>query len=328
MPSTMTHTYFGLDVKKQLPTNIQNIINQKIEHYKLFCQGSDPFMFRNFLIGKKAQQSMKIQKRMHETNTKDFFINTIKLIHKKKYINNPEIMTYLYGYICHYYLDLYTHPFIHYKTGIFNKKNKNTYKYNGMHQKIEYNIDLYMVKQREKQKPHQFKIYHHIFQNVTFSKELTEIINQSIEQTYQIHNISYQYQKSIHHMKLFFQWINHDPTGIKLKIYQLIDSIKPKKYIKLEELSYHHDFESNLTYLNLEHKPWHYPWDKTKVFTTSFFDLYNKAKEDAIKTICIVTKMLEENKINQALLDKTFLNLSYSTGKPCQEKIEMKYFEY
>ena len=54
-------------------------------------------------------------------------------------------MSYLYGYICHYYLDLYTHPLIYYKSGSFKKDDKNTYKYNGVHQEIEYAIDLYFI---------------------------------------------------------------------------------------------------------------------------------------------------------------------------------------
>ena len=108
MPSTMTHTYFANDVYNKLPTNCQNKINNKLENYKLFAQGSDPFMFYHFFLGKKAKYSMEIQRKMHTTKTRDFFINTIKYIHNNNLINNQEAMPYLYGYICHYYLDLNT----------------------------------------------------------------------------------------------------------------------------------------------------------------------------------------------------------------------------
>ena len=46
-------------------------------------------------------------------------------------------MAYLYGMLSHYVLDSTVHPFIIYKTGNFNKKNKETYKYNHLHNEME-----------------------------------------------------------------------------------------------------------------------------------------------------------------------------------------------
>ena len=313
--------------ENKLPKNCQKKIINAQEYFKLFCQGSDPFMFYHLLLGKKAKKYMEIQRKIHTENTKSFFINTIKIIKEKKLLNNQEVMSYLYGNICHYYLDLYTHPLIYYKSGTFKKEDKSTYKYNGLHQRIEYNIDLYMIKKREKQPPHQFKIYKNIFKIQKFSKELIDTINESIEKTYHYKNISKKYIASIHYMKLFFKYINHDPTGIKLKIYKLLDKITPKQFIKLEELSYHHDFENNLNYLNLNNQTWNYPWDKNKISKKSFFDLYEIALNESIKTITLVTNMLEQNSLNQNILDELFKNLSYVTGLPCEEKVVMKYFE-
>ena len=328
MPSSMTHTYFGLDVLNNLPMNCQKKINNKIEYFKLFCQGSDPFMFYHFLLGKKAKEKMIIQSKQHKTNTRDFFINTIKIIQEKDLMNNGEVMSYLYGYICHYYLDLNTHPFIYYKSGLCKKNEPTTYKYNGEHQKLEYNIDLYMIKKNESITPHKYKVYKHIFEIKPFSKELTEVINKSFENTYHYQNITTTYISCIHYMKIFFKYINYDPTGIKEKIYKNIDKITKPTTIKLEELSYHRNFETNLSYLNLEHKPWTLPWDNTKIYTTSFFDLYEKAKKESINAITEVTNMLDSNELNEKKLHKLFKNLSYSTGRPCEEKLEMKYFEY
>lgn len=328
MPSSMTHTYLCQDIYQKLPKKYQNKINNKIEYFKLFSQGSDPYMFYHFFIGKKAKYTMNLQNTIHSSKTQKFFINTINYISKNNLENNPEIMSFLYGYITHYYLDLYTHPLIYYKTGIFKKDNKNTYKYNGLHQEIEYNIDLYMIKEREKIPPYKFKIHKEIFNIKKLSKELKQLINTINKETYQIDKTHQLYEASIHYMTLFFKIVNYDPTGIKLKIYQILDKAKPKKLIKLEELSYHHNFETNLSYLNLNHNTWNYPWDKSQTFKTSFFDLYNKAKEESINTIITITNMLDNKKIDEEKLKTIFPNLSLVTGLPCQNKIEMKYFEF
>ena len=41
MPSSMTHTYFGLDVYKKLNKNYQLKINNNLEYFKLFCLITD-----------------------------------------------------------------------------------------------------------------------------------------------------------------------------------------------------------------------------------------------------------------------------------------------
>lgn len=328
MPSSMTHTYFGIDVYKNLPSKYQFKICSKLEHFKLFSQGSDPFMFYHFLIGKKAKKMKNIQKKIHQEKTQLFFLNTIKYIHQNNLQTNPEAMAYLYGYICHYYLDLHTHPIIYYKSGIFNSKDKSTYKYNGYHQQLEYAIDLYFINKNEIISPDKFKIHQEIFNTTTFSSSLKDLIKYSIGKTYSIDNSTSKYLKSIKYMKLFFYIANYDPYGIKLKLYQIIDKITPPNIIKLKELSYKNIYPNINNYLNLNHQKWHYPWDNTKTITASFLDLYNKAKKDSIKTIKEVTELLENKELNIKKIKQIFPNLSYLTGKSCEQKLKMKYFEF
>ena len=129
-------------------------------------------------------------------------------------------------------------------------------------------------------------------------------------------------------MKKFFRFVNYDPYGWKIKVYQLVDKIVPNGMIRLEELSYYNTYLESSSYLNLEHKKWNYPWDKDKIFNYSFIDLYDMALEKTILTIQEVTLMLEKGSLNKKRLDKIFLNLSFSTGLECNKKVVMKYFEF
>lgn len=328
MPSTMTHTYFGLDVYNQLPSYCQQKIKNKIEYFKLFCQGSDPFMFYHFFLGKKAKKVGQIQSQMHHTNTQKFFLAILNTILQSQLQNDEEVMAYLYGYICHYYLDYTTHPYIFYKTGIFNPQDKTTYRYNGVHQQAEYIIDMYLIQEKEKMNPAKFKIHHHIFQVDSFSSNLENIINESIGKTYSIPNVAPLYLKSTKYMKKFFQYINYDPLGWKFKTYSIMDKLTPPSIIQLKILSFHQPYQDHLSFLNLEHKPWHYPWEQKPTFTTSFLDLYQEAQTEAIQTIKEITTMLNNQKLDQARLHSIFQDLSFATGKPCSKKLELKYFEY
>lgn len=328
MPSSMTHTYFGIDTYKKLNKNCQEKIKNKLEYFKLFCQGPDPFMFYHFFIGKKAKNIGKTQGLMHCTKTKDYFLKIIQYIHEKDLINNNEVMTYLYGYICHYYLDLYTHPFIYYKSGQFKKEDKNTYKYNGLHQAIEYAIDIYFIEKNEQINAKKFKIHNHIFNINKLTPSLQNIITTTIEEVYSIKNASTIYQKSIWYMKNFFKLANYDPYGFKLNIYKLLDKITPKNIIKVKELSYYNNYPNINNWLNLNNATWYCPWDKTKSYNNSFLDLYNQALNKSIKAIEEVTNMLENNKLDNKRLNELFQNLSYATGLNCKKEVELKYFEF
>ena len=56
-------------------------------------------------------------------------------------------------------------------------------------------------------------------------------------------------------------------------------------------------------------------------------NLYNKALDEAYDIISAVDKVIYENK-DIKYLDKYFLNLSFSSGKDCNDKTKNKYFEY
>jgi len=327
MPSSMTHTYFSMDVYKEINKKCRNKIKNSLEYYKLFSQGSDPFMFYNFLLGKKSKKISKIQKIMHHEKTRDFFFSIINYISKNKLNHNNEAMAYLYGYICHYYLDLYTHPFLYYKSGIFNKNDKNTYKYNGMHQKIEYGIDLYFIQNRESVNYKKFRVYEEIFDIKNISDNLKGIIDATIGDVYNIDKASYLYEKSIWYMAKFFKLANYDPYGIKLCLYKVLDNILPDSFIKLSELSFYNNYKDVLKWLNTDKKDWYKPWDNSIKYNYSFLELYDMAKREAIITIEEVTKMLD-SKIDYNKLNSLFKNLSFATGIDCDIRVSYKYFEY
>ncbi len=326
MPSSVTHTYFAEEVFESLPLVYQKKLKGQKEYFKLFAQGSDPFMFYHFFIGKKAIEGKKIQHQLHTTKTRDFFCSIISYIQKNHVENQGEIMAYLYGYICHYYLDLTIHPFIHYQAGKFDRKDKSTYSSNTLHQKIEYRIDSYIIQEKLKKNPKRFKSYQYIFQVSKFSDSLEQIIDNVMEENYSIQNSSKIYLKSIWCMKKFWRYANYDPIGYKAFLYKIIDKLSPKYVTRLEELSFHTAITGE-EYLNLEKESWCYPWDNSTYFQDSFFDLFQLAKDNARKAIIKVTDIIEKGVLDSTQCDQLFQNLSYSTGLPCEENVEYRYFK-
>ena len=328
MPSSMTHSYFAVDVYNKLSNQSKYKIEGYVNKLKTYSLSTDPYMFYNLFIGKKHKTISKIQKINHTTKTKDYFLNMITYIIENNLENNKDIICYLYGSICHYFLDKTIHPFIIYKTGIFNKNDKSTYKYNALHEEMEYYIDIYMIYNREKVIPKNYKFYKSIFNINKISIELCEMIDNIMKETYNVDNASSIYIKSLKDMYSFNIIFNYDKTGIKKKIYKIIDYILPDKFVRKEELSFNVEYNKKIHYLNLDKKEWNHPCNINEVYNYSFIELYMIALNRCVNCVNDIVKIIDNKKINNKVINKYFDNSSYITGKDCNDDKEIKYFEF
>ncbi len=323
MAGTITHAYFACDLYDKLDKNTKSNLKDYKENLKTYSQGHDIFFFTfNFLNHK----TKKIGSYMHKHDTRNFFKNIVLYIKDNNLQNNYEIMSFLYGYICHYSLDSTVHPYVTYKTGIFNKKKKETYKYNSKHSDLESYVDAYMINSREKIMPNKYKIHKFCF-NTKVSNELSKLIDYIYNKTYGFKHMSIYIKEGIINMRVSYRFLRYDPFKIKVKAYKFIDKITGKKIKKLRPISYAYDLTKNKDYLNFEHKKWCHPRYKNEVYTYSFMDLYNNALDMALNIIKSVNGILYDNNPVDNL-DNIFLNLSFSSGKDCNDKTKNKFFEY
>ena len=105
MPSSVTHSYFSVDVYNRIDKNIKNKLKNNIEDLKTFSQGPDPYFFYDFHLTKRSKEIYKINYSMHHKKINDYFLSLINYINDKKYYSNGQVMAYLYGHICHFVLD-------------------------------------------------------------------------------------------------------------------------------------------------------------------------------------------------------------------------------
>ena len=321
MAGTATHAYFAVDLYNKLDKKSKERIN--IETIKTFAQGHDIFFFTFNFINHKTKN---IGSFMHKNNTRDFFKNIVIYIKENNLQNNEEIMSFLYGQICHYVLDSIVHPYVTYKTGVYHKNKKETLKYNSKHSDLETYIDAYYINKNENIEPNKFKIQKFCF-NTKISKELATLIDEVYYKTYNFKHISLYVKEGIFKMKHEYALLRYDPHKIKMKMYRIVDKILPKTTRKMYPISYAYNLDKNEYYLNLNHKTWNHPRVKEETYTYSFLDLYDNAINEGLKIISEVNKTLYENKPIKEL-DKVFLNISYSSGKECNDKRKNKYFEY
>lgn len=311
MPSIVTHTYFGMDVYKKLKPKIRKKISEKT--YLSFTKGPDVF-YHDYLDidGKNVR---RFGYTLHDEKTKDFLIAYIDHILKYRLEKNKEVVGSLYGMITHYYLDQYTHPLIYYKCGLSKTK----------HTEMERLIDLYMLEKREKKAPHKIKLHPLLFPHIKFSPALKNLLNRVYHDVYGKEKMGNKYVSSLKNMKINYRLFYYDKYKIKVKIYNLIAKVVKGDKQSIRYITFSNDLRKKVGYINFEHDEWTNPIDKNITSTDSFFDLYNKALIETVKTI---------NKCNEVLngdaeiksLKKVIKNNSCITGIDCDLYSKMQHF--
>lgn len=173
MPAITTHHLFADEVLTKTKINVNKDL------YYVFCQSFDHLFYYNLLSFKKGKDIRKLGHYAHSHNTQEYFINMIKMIKEYKLENDKECLSYLYGSLTHYIMDSIFHPFIFYKTGVLKKGEKETYKYNGLHTKIEAMLDIYFYEKTFNKPYYKFKSYNYNFPKINFSDNLYDLINKT-----------------------------------------------------------------------------------------------------------------------------------------------------
>lgn len=325
MPSIITHSYFMKDVYEKLPLSKKIFLQNEIRKTDFFSQGIDLLQHYICLNKKKQKKIKSFSNYFHKNKTSEFIITMINYIKYNYYKDNPEIIIMLYSLISHYVIDYKINPFIYYKSGVFEKNNKLTYKYNSKLIETETFIDSYLIKVKEKVAPHKYKHFKNIFPTISLSKETIEVINFSFKETYNINNFSRTWLKSIKKAKKFYKIARYDRLGVKKTFYYLIDKITARSCKKLQNLSYKTTPQKK-DLLNLSKKTWYYPTSKRKKSTKSFIELYTEAIDSTIKLIEKVDQYIYDDK--KTNLNILFKDYSYITGIELNKPQEMKFFEF
>ena len=323
MPATIVHSYFAKDVYDILPKNIKESISPT--RIKMFGQSADSLMFYNLfslLPGKKVRN---FSRTFHRNKSQDFFINLITYIKDNNLGTDSDVCSFLVGFICHYELDSTIHPYVFYKTGVFDKKDRRTYKYNNIHEFMEIFLDNDMVRRRENINPYKFKLGEFCFDIKKFSASLNDTIDYSFEKTFGINSMSKVYYKSLKQMRTSLVVFRRDPYGIKKFFYKLADTFTSRKTFRFEAISYHYPLADRHNFLNEEHHIWRNPCIYKATSRESFLDLYLKALKSTKVLVCASFDYINGKDID---LEKIFTNKSYVTGLNCEDKKELKYFEF
>lgn len=321
MPQLITHNIFAKEVYKKLDADVQKSIDKEIPIYEMYAQSFD-FFYYSF-----SKKWRKIGNRCHKRKVRKYFMNIINNIISLKLENNAQALSYLYGSIDHYVLDSNCHPLIFYKTGVFSKKErKETMKYLGLHGDMETNIDAIYYINRYHKPFHKVNTAKEFIPKINFSKELANLMDKTFVDTFKVERASKYYYNSYKHSRWMYPLFINDKYGIKKILYKIFDKIV---FFRKNNYEYYSTYikQPKFNYLNVEHKRWVYPSDKSVSTTESFIDLYDKSLDRATYLINLAHKVLNKE-VDIKEFEESIGNLSYVRGLDCDNSTYMKYFEF
>ena len=308
MPDPFMHNVLGEEVLSSLNKEIKARINCGILSRAL--QGPDPWSTIGFYGGKYKKFANR-SNAMHKQKTGAFF-KCITEYAKQK--SDDKLFSFLVGYICHYCLDKNLHPYIVYKGGEFNGSEE-TFCFRSGHVRLERGLDCFYIRQHYKIKPWHFSIPRKLFKINAYPKELKHDIDEIFLKVYGWDNSFELINRSLRDESLFWS-IMEDPVGL---VHYLLRPISRGKTDYCIYSFYRRDINSKeLDYLNEKHSCWRHPFATENEYTESVFDLFDKAKTEAIEMIEGAYRYvyLKED----ISLDKLYGNINYSTGLDCDDK--------
>lgn len=327
MPQLITHNIFGKEVYSKLDDEIKKTFENELDTYEMFCQSFDNLLYYLNINLKKAKKIRFLSKRGHKSNVRKYFINILINIKELKLENDEQALSYLYGSINHYVLDSTCHPFIFYKTGNYNKKKKKeTKKYMGLHGDMESNIDAFFYINKYKRSYHKVNVTKEFIPKIKFSNNLKLIMDKTFLETFNEKNIANCYFSSYKSSRFLYRLFINDRYGFKKFVFKIHDKIN---IFKANNFRFYTTYikQPNLKYLNIEHKKWCYPSDKTLVSNESFIDLYNKAVNRSLKLITLAHDVINNIKHIKEF-EREIGNFSYVRGLDCDNSKPMKYYEF
>lgn len=307
MPDPVTHYYFSYKILSELDAEISSKIEEPV--FERALQGPDPWSAIGF-FGGKEKQHCKRSSIMHKEKTGNFFISLTNEVKESK---DTSLFSFLVGFICHYYLDKTTHPYIICKGGEYDGT-KDTYNLRNGHVRIEHLIDSYYIRHYYKKKPWHFSIPKEIFKLKQYPESLSDPLNKIFKTVYGWDNAFKLFNKSLHHQSLFYR-LMQDRFGI-LKFLLGFISHKNTDYTVF---SYYKPDTAigDADYMNECKAFWHHPYDNEIESNESFFELFNIAKEKSKEIITLVYNYIYKNE--DISLSELFENNSYSTGFDCDD---------
>lgn len=319
MPAILTHYFFSKKIQVQSPQEIQTILDKHSDIYSLGSQGPDIFYF-NILNKRMVSLGGKI----HKNGVNLFLKACIQYVDRASENEKDILFSYLAGFLSHYMLDAFTHPYIFYKSGFSDESGALGGVFSQQHHHFETNLDSLLCKKYTGKSPAHVKLW----KKMRCAKDKRNIVanmyKYSIRAAYGDRFLKRSYVKSMDRFCGFYKCFN-DKRGVKKKLVSKIENMfRVPGYIS--SMIHFSDAADTRKYLNLNKEAWMLPWDKDSVSNKSFLEIMDDSRIKCLDSVKFLYDAVYKGGDVPILL-YILGDLSFVTGLDCTKKVEFIYME-
>ncbi len=336
MAGLFSHLIAGKSSASMLDVEHKRIISENKEAYYLGTQGPDLFFY--YYTGQFYKSIRPLGSMLHKEKVGKFLS---ELVYQTKHIKNPqqkEVATaYLLGYMSHYVVDAYTHPYVYFNAGFSTSKTFKFSPLNSMyHRIIEDNIDKVLLdyfyknakeyhdqlgrdvfaEKNKKQIKHFFKM------SKSDISVISTLLKTAIHSSYDIDIDSSRINAAINQMFLTLTILESNPSSRKKFI--ILEDHVAFSQVDREQLRLFQEDHCKKDYFNFENRTWSAPWDLSIQSQASFYDLLVEGINESLDIFKDVLNYMD-NKITFNEVMDVIKNRSLAHGADCVENIAFKY---
>lgn len=319
MPNIITHKIFAEEVFKQCAKkDIKDIIEKHVQLFYIGSNGPDFLFFYHA----KPWEALKdhslnvIGSKLHKQGINAFYESAIESIQKEKDPFQKEAqLAYIMGHLCHWALDMKTHPYIFHRTGDCKGESAS------LHHRFESMMDTMMLKKYYHMDIRDFPTYEICAYDEEMLKAIARIYVPAIKHALQEEVKVYQLREALTSWGEI-QKMLYDPKETKMKVMKGIEGVLRRPWAISGNIV-PVEVDPTFDVLNEAKVEWLHPCDHQEGSNASFQELFDEAKEQAVilleKVYGCVEYQADSSVLTQLLRDR-----AYDTGR--EAGAEMKHF--
>ncbi|HET7657626.1 MAG TPA: zinc dependent phospholipase C family protein [Bacillales bacterium] len=305
MPNVWTHIIFGEMAAEKAGYLLPS--EDVKPFFRLGTQGPDLFFYHNFWPWVKDKPVEMLGSEIHSKSCGPFLMEMIR--YGLRHSSDFYLQAYILGFLTHHVLDRNAHPYIIYRSG--DKDHK--------HQTLEVTIDTLLMEELRGLKTWKTPVYKEIDVGHPLYEPIQIMLDELVlkffpehAESLPAHYADKSYQDMLKALKILF-----DPIGWKNKAFK--SQISPYSYQKITV---------EKDYLNRQHNVWYHPSDESEQHEESFDDLLRMAEAEGVRILSAVLDYWKGGlEYGYEGIEKELGNLTYDTGKDCNEKWDIYYFD-
>jgi hypothetical protein len=213
---------------------------------------------------------------------------------------NPLILSYIYGFLCHYSLDRTAHPFVNYGTGILVEQYPEQDE-DSTHNEIESVLDGILLRYEKGMLPVDFDLKRTVPKNTEVQSQIAVLYADILSRLFGHSNGYDALLQATKDCRFIFGLLN-DRTSLKKLIIQRLEGRNGKHSVScyFRAISEGDKYD----YANILHADWQWPLNSGKRRNEGFLELYEQAIDESMN---LIKGFLKSKDISELTNDISFI---------------------